>query len=71
MEAIRLRGNVPVLFLLFFGLTTFLGGAMYEAYNLYAGSAGSSVYGLAAIGAALGFAFSLLVTARILYKAAR
>ncbi len=64
------RGNVPALFLLFFAATTLLGGAMYQAYQTYAASAGNPAYAVATAASAIGFTFSLAVTARILYKAA-
>ena len=70
MGVVTVRGNMPVLFLLFFSATTLLAGAMYLTYQLYAASAGATVYGLATAASAIGFVFSLMITARILYKAA-
>ena len=64
------RGNLPVLFLLFFGATTLLAGAMYLSYQVYTTSAGAPAYALATAGSVIGFASSLVITARILYKAA-
>ncbi len=65
---VSLRGNVPALFLLFFAATTLLGGAMYQAYEAYS-STSSPAFGFAAAASAVGFAFSLLIVSRILYKA--
>ncbi len=63
------RGNPLALFLIFFGLTTALAGAMYGAYRWYAETAGLQYVVLAGL-SAIGFMLSLLVVARILYKAA-
>lgn len=70
MGPFRLRGNIPLLFLLFFGTTTVLAGGMYEAYQLYVSSSGGGTYGALVVATAIGFVFSLLVAARIVYKAA-
>lgn len=66
----RLRGNIPLLFLLFFGTTTVLAGGMYEAYQLYVSSSGAGTYAALVGATAFGFVFSLLISARIMYKAA-
>ena len=66
---LSIRGNLPVLFLLFFGLTTLLGGAMARAYDAYVGEGGTLGYGLVTAASAAGFAFSLAIVARIVYKA--
>ncbi len=63
------RGNVPLLFLLFFGLATLLAGFAYEASQAYA-STGALPFGLVAFATGAGFVFSLIVVARILYKVA-
>ena len=69
MSCVAVRGNLPLLFLLFFALTTLLAGITYEAYRTYA-SSGSLGYGLVALSSGIGFAFSLAIVARILYKVA-
>ena len=70
MGPIPLRGNVAVLFPLFFGITTLLAGAMYQAYQLYSRSAGAIPYGVMVAATTVGFTFSLAIVARILYKVA-
>lgn len=66
---LNVRGNAPMLFLLFFGATTLLAGATYESFQLYSASR-AAMYALAVAAGAAAFLFALLVTARILYKAA-
>lgn len=70
MNPPRVRGNFPVLFLLFFAVATALAGATYQAFEMYTASAGSLAYALVAAATGAGFAFSMMVVARILYKAA-
>jgi hypothetical protein len=68
MGFVTLRGNLPVLFLLFFGAATLLLGAAYQAYQFFAGT-GEYTYLLLTGTAAVGFLFSFLVVIRILVKA--
>ena len=63
------KGNFPLLFILFFGLTTLLAGLTYKGYQAYA-SSGSLGPGVGALSTGIGFVFALAMVARILYKAA-
>ena len=63
------RGNTPLLFLVFFGLATLLVGFAYQSYGAYA-STGSSALGLVALSTGVGGVFSMAIVARILYRVA-